>query len=178
MTGQGPYSYLISAEEERFLKKEGKATTVCLVSIFILLLLVLHDLTSDPSFVCRTERCVTRWTTSWEDKDQPPTFHQSVTPRLSIGNLFCPYFSDFSPAGPRPQTTDANKHTSSLKSKYPPSCIFTFAQGLYCRIFILYYYQYEYNIFFSFSHCHSKPIKLSTSSNKPLPFIKVIEIKS
>lgn len=47
------------------------------------------------SGVCRTERCMIRWTTSWEDKGQIPTFHQSATPRLSIGNLFCASSSDF-----------------------------------------------------------------------------------
>lgn len=37
--------------------------------------------------VHRTERCMTRWITSWEDKDQTPTFHQIAMPKSSTGNF-------------------------------------------------------------------------------------------
>lgn len=104
---------------------------------------MLHQTDPDLSTVCRTERCVTRWTTSWVDRGQIPTCQQSATHRLSTGNM------DF--------ITFQNADT----------CLSPNADGMVCK-----------QLIFLSLVTGSKPIKPSTLSNKPLPFIKVIEIKS
>lgn len=144
---------------------------------------------------------MTRWTTSWEDRGQIPTFHQSATPRSSIGNLFCPSSSylfhlqtavKFAGAtGPflahvwvarmafiwmSEYTVHANTHISSLTIKYSLIVVVHLH-----KMHTAYLFWCCFNIqttYFSSSCPLSKPIKPSTSSNKPLPFIKVIEIKS
>ena len=95
-----------------------------------------------------------RWITSWEDKGQIPTFHQSATPRSSTGNLLSL------------SSTFLLLSFTEARSKYSPVLL----------VWMLFHYTKQL-ISLPLAP-FSKPLKPSTTSNKPLPYIKVIEIKS
>ena len=153
--------------------------------------------------MCRIGKCMTRSTTSLVGNGQLLTFHQSGTPRLSTGNLFCSYCRLKSL-----QDVDAsielilNEHEKTIahiaslawnlpeasnnKCKHTHRLLHTQTSSIYsCRSArACMQTNCSHAVFsikatnFCSSHFNSKPLKPSTSSNKPLPLIKVIEIKS
>lgn len=113
-----------------------------------------------------------RWTISWMAKGQTPACFQIPMLKLSTGNTLTHSLTHtYTLTHTLTHTfshSHSHIHTLIHTHTYSDSLSFTHTIQIKCILTIL-------SFFIPF---HSKPLKPSTQSNKNLPFIKVIEIKS